>query len=92
MRSPVTPQDYAGKPFLARICCQMGCATTFLDTQPLRPRLAVDAMRVFIAAFNREGGFPFAVRLPQPVEPFPTEAEATGFAAAMSLRMLDEAR
>jgi DNA-damage-inducible protein J len=51
-----------------------------------------DALRVFITAFNRRQGFPFEVRLEAEVEPFETEAEATGFAAHLSRKMIDEAQ
>ena len=51
-----------------------------------------DALRIFIASFNSEGGFPFDVKLKSTVEAFDNEGEATEFATKMSRRMLDETR
>ena len=49
-----------------------------------------DAMRIFIAVFNRHRGFPFDVRLDPSVEPFDTESEATDFASRYSHHLLHE--
>jgi DNA-damage-inducible protein J len=49
-----------------------------------------DAMRVFVAAFNRTRGFPFDVRLAAEVEPFRTEEEALDFVDRQAMAMLDE--
>ena len=51
-----------------------------------------DALRIFIASFNSEGGFPFEVKLKRTVEAFDSEEEAALFASRVSRRMLDEAR
>lgn len=51
-----------------------------------------DALRIFIASFNSEGGFPFEVKLKKPVEAFDNEEDATAFATKVSRRVLDEAR
>jgi DNA-damage-inducible protein J len=51
-----------------------------------------DALRIFIALFNSEGGFPFEVKLKNTVEAFDNEEEATDFATKVSRRMLDETR
>jgi DNA-damage-inducible protein J len=50
-----------------------------------------DAIRVFVAAFNARGGFPFEVRRQVKAEPFETEAEATDFATRLSLETAREA-
>jgi len=51
-----------------------------------------DALRIFIALFNSEGGFPFEVKIKSTIEAFINEDEATEFATKMSRRMLDETR
>jgi len=51
-----------------------------------------DALRIFIASFNAEGGFPFEVKLKKTIEAFDNEKEATAFASRISRRMLDETR
>ena len=51
-----------------------------------------DALRIFIASFNLEGGFPFDVKLKTTVEAFDNEEDATEFASRMSRRVLDETR
>ena len=52
-----------------------------------------DAIRMFIYSFNDCGGFPYEVRTARPVvEAFETERDATRFATALSLGVLDEAR
>ncbi|MDR1015912.1 MAG: hypothetical protein LBL67_00355 [Coriobacteriales bacterium] len=53
-----------------------------------------DALRMFIATFNENQGFPYEVRLsvkPE-VEPFASEEEATAFAWNLSQQVLNEAR
>jgi len=51
-----------------------------------------DALRIFIATFNSEGGFPFEVKLRKNIEAFTTEEEATSFATNISRRTLNETR
>ncbi|MDR1427256.1 MAG: translation repressor RelB [Bifidobacteriaceae bacterium] len=51
-----------------------------------------DAMRVFIAAFNQRGGFPFDVRLNAVVEPFRTEEDALDFVDRQAVELFDETR
>jgi len=51
-----------------------------------------DAMRIFVAAFNQNRGFPFDVRLAPDVEPFDTEEEAADFVTRTSRRVINEAR
>ena len=51
-----------------------------------------DALRIFIASFNSEGGFPFDVKLKCTVEAFDNEDEATEFASRMSRRIFNETR
>lgn len=53
-----------------------------------------DALRMFVASFNACGGFPYEVRLSEPlsVEPFQTEEEATDFATAYAEELLDGTR
>lgn len=62
--------------------------TELLGTTP------ADAMRMFIAAFNRAQGFPYSVNLrSEPVvEAFDSEADATAFASALAMETLDAAR
>jgi len=48
-------------------------------------------MRVFVAAFNQNHGFPFDVRLSADAEPFATEEGATEFASRWGRRLIDEA-
>ena len=43
-----------------------------------------DALRIFIASFNTEGGFPFDVKVKKTVEAFENEDEATSFATKVS--------
>jgi DNA-damage-inducible protein J len=52
-----------------------------------------DALRMFIASFNAEGGFPYVTRIKDwDVEAFENEADATAFATKLSKRMLHESR
>ena len=51
-----------------------------------------DALRMFISAFNAEGGFPYDLKIKKNIEAFDNEEEATSFATRMSRRMIDEAR
>ena len=51
-----------------------------------------DAMRIFVAAFNQNRGFPFDVRLADDVEPSRSEGEALDFVNRESMRTLDETR
>lgn len=62
----------------------------FRDTARRLGTTPADAIRMFIAAFNENRGFPFEVRLPVEVEPFATEAEALDFADRMAMDILDE--
>jgi len=49
-----------------------------------------DALRMFIASFNAEGGFPYEIKLKKNIEAFETEDEATAFATRISKRLLHE--
>jgi len=51
-----------------------------------------DALRVFISAFVREGGFPFQPRIAPVVEAFDNEADATRFVSALAKKAFREAR
>jgi DNA-damage-inducible protein J len=52
-----------------------------------------DALRMFIAAFNAEGGFPYRPKLKEPVvEAFENEEEAADFASHLAQRMINETR
>ena len=53
-----------------------------------------DALRIFVATFNENRGFPYDVRLAPDtvVEPFEDEKDATRFATNLALRMSDETR
>ena len=52
-----------------------------------------DALRMFIAKFNAEGGFPYETKVKKmPVVAFESEDEATEFATRVSKRMIDETR
>jgi DNA-damage-inducible protein J len=51
-----------------------------------------DALRIFIASFIAEGGFPYDVKLKRTVEAFDNEDEATSFATRVSKRALYETR
>ncbi|MDR2566114.1 MAG: translation repressor RelB [Bifidobacteriaceae bacterium] len=51
-----------------------------------------DAIRVFVAAFNRRRGFPFDVRLGAEVEPFATEEGALDFVDRQAMELLRETR
>ena len=60
--------------------------TTALGTSPS------DALRMFIAAFISEGGFPYQLKVKESIEAFKTEEDATEFATRLSRRMTDEVR
>ena len=49
-----------------------------------------DALRMFIATFNSEGGFPYELKVKKMVEAFDSEDEATSFASRVSKRMINE--
>ena len=51
-----------------------------------------DALRMFIAAFVTEGGFPYQLKIKKTVEAFDSEEEAAEFATDLSRRLLDETR
>ncbi|MDR1291906.1 MAG: type II toxin-antitoxin system RelB/DinJ family antitoxin [Clostridiales Family XIII bacterium] len=52
-----------------------------------------DALRMFVASFNAEGGFPFETKIKMySVEAFDNESEATDFATRVSMRSIHEAR
>jgi DNA-damage-inducible protein J len=52
-----------------------------------------DALRMFIAAFNAEGGFPYQPKLKAPVvEAFDNEEDAADFASHLAQRMIHETR
>lgn len=67
-------------------------AQLFRDTTQLLGTSPSDAMRMFITAFNRCGGFPYEVRLAPPYEAIRTEEEATDFCNHLAQDMLDAAR
>ncbi|MDR1778587.1 MAG: type II toxin-antitoxin system RelB/DinJ family antitoxin [Clostridiales Family XIII bacterium] len=50
-----------------------------------------DALRMFVAAFVAQGGFPYLPRV-QSVEAFESEEDATEFASRMSKRIINETR
>jgi len=47
-----------------------------------------DALRMFIASFISEGGFPYDVKIKNNIEAFDNEDEATTFATRISKRQL----
>ena len=49
-----------------------------------------EALRMFIASFNSEGGFPYEIKIKRSVEAFDSEDEATVFATRASRRMINE--
>jgi len=50
-----------------------------------------DALRMFIAAFNAEGGFPYETKIKKPnFEAFEGEEEATAFVTRVAERMMSE--
>lgn len=51
-----------------------------------------DAVRMFIAAFNESGGFPYSVRIDPGAAPFATEEEASDFADRMAMETINETR
>ena len=52
-----------------------------------------DALRMFIASFNAEGGFPYETKVKRmPVEAFESESEATEFATRLSKKVANETR
>jgi DNA-damage-inducible protein J len=52
-----------------------------------------DALRMFIASFNAEGGFPYETKVKQvDIEAFESEADATAFATRFSRRVIHETR
>ncbi|WEV64422.1 type II toxin-antitoxin system RelB/DinJ family antitoxin [Bifidobacterium sp. ESL0732] len=68
-------------------------AALFKRTAQKLGTTAADALRMFVAAFNDNQGFPYDVRLKsQAPEPFATEQEATDFASKMAGRLLSETR
>ena len=52
-----------------------------------------DALRMFVAAFNRNKGFPYEIRLGDGgrCAPFESEEEATEFSAKMAGEMIEHA-
>jgi DNA-damage-inducible protein J len=50
-----------------------------------------DALRMFIAAFNAEGGFPYEPKV-RSIEAFDNEQDATDFATQLSKRLIHESR
>jgi len=49
-----------------------------------------DALRMFVAAFNTAGGFPYTPRLnPVVVEAFDSEEDAARFATHLARKMID---
>ncbi|ERI05874.1 hypothetical protein [Atopobium sp. oral taxon 810] len=65
-------------------------AEIFRETTRRLGTTPADAIRVFIYSFNECGGFPYDVRLRDPVsvEPFEDETEATDFATRMALEAM----
>ena len=51
-----------------------------------------DALRMFIATFITEGGFPYQPKIKKTVEAFDNEEEAVAFATDLSRRLIDETR
>jgi len=49
-----------------------------------------DALRMFIAAFIAERGFPYDVKAKAPVQAFDNEEDATAFATSLAKRTLHE--
>ena len=62
-------------------------ARTFRELTELLGTTPADALRMFIAAFNRAKGFPYSVTLQATptIEAFDNEAEATAFASALAI-------
>ncbi len=69
-------------------------ARTFRELTELLGTTPADAMRMFIAAFNRAKGFPYSVNLQgaPTVEAFDNEADATAFASALAMETLNATR
>ena len=67
--------------------------TLFRETAARLGTTPSDALRMFVAAFNAQGGFPYDVRLSSPVsvEAFASEDEAEDFAARQASKVLNEA-
>ena len=52
-----------------------------------------DALRMFIATFNAEGGFPYETKIRKPpFKAFGSEEEATAFVTRVAERMITETR
>ncbi|MCL1797089.1 MAG: type II toxin-antitoxin system RelB/DinJ family antitoxin [Eggerthellaceae bacterium] len=52
-----------------------------------------DALRMFVAQFNAEGGFPYETKVKNfSLEAFDTEDEATAFATRLSRKTINETR
>ena len=69
-------------------------AALFKETTKRLGTTPADALRMFVATFNSTGGFPYDVRLDEPVtvEPFQTEDEAVEFVDAYAEELLDGTR
>lgn len=68
-------------------------AELFRETTKQLGTTPSDALRMFVAAFNRCKGFPYEVRIDAlEVEPFRTDEEAIRFATDLSMRAINEAR
>lgn len=69
-------------------------AKAFRDTTARLGTTPSDTLRMFIAAFNEYGGFPYEVRVATPVsvEAFDNEEEAVRFASSLAMGALYEAR
>lgn len=74
----------------------------FTETTRALGTTPVDAIRVFISAFNRSRGFPFDVRvgssdpeteqMTPSAEPFTSDDDALDFVNGLAFRMFDETR
>ena len=68
-------------------------AQVFKETAARLGTTPPDALRMFIAAFNECGGFPFDVRIRKEpeAEAFENEEDATRFATSLAMRSAHEA-
>ena len=64
------------------------CGRLFRELTKAMGTTPSDALRMFIATFIAEGGFPYDVKIKKTVEAFDNEDEATSFATRASKRLL----
>ena len=66
--------------------------TLFKETARRLGTTPADALRMFVAAFNSQGGFPYTVRLPHSldVQPFESDEEADEFIMQGLSRMMEK--